>query len=51
VQEIEDRLPTGITLAGNAYRGAGIPDCVKSGEMAAEAIKDGFTRNDQNTSL
>jgi oxygen-dependent protoporphyrinogen oxidase len=40
VQEIEDRLPTGITLAGNAYRGAGIPDCVKSGEMAAEAIKD-----------
>ena len=40
VQEIEslvNQLP-GLTLAGNAYRGAGIPDCIRSGEVAAEAM-------------
>jgi oxygen-dependent protoporphyrinogen oxidase len=31
------KLP-GLTLAGNAYRGAGIPDCIRSGEAAAESI-------------
>lgn len=25
----------GLTLAGNSYRGAGIPDCIRSGEIAA----------------
>jgi oxygen-dependent protoporphyrinogen oxidase len=30
-------LPT-LKLAGNAYNGAGIPDCVRSGEQAAEEI-------------
>ncbi|HUI26467.1 MAG TPA: protoporphyrinogen oxidase [Candidatus Kryptonia bacterium] len=29
------RLP-GLALAGNAYRGVGIPDCIHSGEQAAE---------------
>jgi oxygen-dependent protoporphyrinogen oxidase len=28
----------GLALAGNAYRGVGIPDCVHSGEAAAEAV-------------
>ena len=28
----------GIALAGNAYHGIGIPDCVHSGEQAAEAL-------------
>ena len=28
----------GLAVAGNAYRGVGIPDCVHSGEMAAEAV-------------
>jgi len=28
----------GIAIAGNAYAGVGIPDCVRSGEEAAEAI-------------
>jgi oxygen-dependent protoporphyrinogen oxidase len=40
VTEIERRaeaLP-GLALAGNAYRGVGIPDCVHSGEQAAEAL-------------
>lgn len=31
------RLPN-LQLAGNAYRGAGIPDCIRSGEAAAEKI-------------
>jgi oxygen-dependent protoporphyrinogen oxidase len=29
---------TGLALAGNAYRGVGIPDCVHSGEQAAEKL-------------
>jgi oxygen-dependent protoporphyrinogen oxidase len=28
----------GLALAGNAYRGAGIPDCIRSGEAAAESL-------------
>ena len=31
------QLPN-LTLAGNAYRGAGIPDCIRSGEAAAEKL-------------
>ncbi len=27
-----------LALAGNAYRGVGIPDCIHSGELAAEAV-------------
>jgi oxygen-dependent protoporphyrinogen oxidase len=40
VNEIEwlvKDLP-GLALAGNSYRGAGIPDCIRSGESAAEAL-------------
>lgn len=28
----------GLALAGNAYRGVGIPDCIHTGEMAAESV-------------
>jgi len=28
----------GLAVAGNAYRGVGIPDCVHTGEMAAERL-------------
>jgi oxygen-dependent protoporphyrinogen oxidase len=28
----------GLAVAGNAYRGVGIPDCVHSGELAAESV-------------
>jgi len=40
VQAIENevRALSGLALAGNAYRGAGIPDCIRSGEAAAEAL-------------
>lgn len=40
VQAIENELVQlpNLWLAGNAYRGAGIPDCIRSGETAAEKI-------------
>src|SRR5687767_11106176 len=36
--EAEVQTLTGLALAGNAYRGAGIPDCIRSGETAAERL-------------
>jgi oxygen-dependent protoporphyrinogen oxidase len=43
VAAIEARLARhpGLALAGNAYRGVGVPDCVHSGERAAEALLGG----------
>ncbi|HKR15093.1 MAG TPA: protoporphyrinogen oxidase [Pyrinomonadaceae bacterium] len=40
VQAIENevRALPGFALAGNSYRGAGIPDCIRSGETAAESL-------------
>ena len=40
VQEIESEIRAlpGLALAGNAYRGAGIPDCIRSGEAAAQTL-------------
>ncbi|MCS6924790.1 MAG: protoporphyrinogen oxidase [Candidatus Binatia bacterium] len=40
VSEIEKRVTRhpGMALAGNAYRGVGMADCVRSGEAAAEAV-------------
>ncbi|NIO11886.1 MAG: protoporphyrinogen oxidase [Deltaproteobacteria bacterium] len=35
----------GLALAGNAYRGVGVSDCVHGGEMAAEAILDQLKRH------
>jgi oxygen-dependent protoporphyrinogen oxidase len=37
VNALEKLVPPGLHLAGCAYRGVGIPDCVYSGQMAAEA--------------
>jgi oxygen-dependent protoporphyrinogen oxidase len=31
----------GVALAGSAYRGVGIPDCIHSGERAVDALFDG----------
>jgi oxygen-dependent protoporphyrinogen oxidase len=38
LQRIETRLQQipGLTLAGNGYRGIGVPDCVRSGTEAAK---------------
>ena len=43
VEAIEQRLAghPGLALAGNGLRGVGIPDCVHSGELAAERILTG----------
>jgi oxygen-dependent protoporphyrinogen oxidase len=40
VEEIEDALRAhpGLGLAGAAYRGLGIPDCIRSGECAADSV-------------
>jgi oxygen-dependent protoporphyrinogen oxidase len=39
VERLRSALP-GLTLAGNAYRGIGVPDCIKSGlDAAAEASR------------
>lgn len=34
------RRNTALALCGNAYEGAGLPDCVRSGETAAETLYD-----------
>ncbi len=43
VQEIRDRAAAtpGLQLAGNAYEGIGIPDCVRTGRRAARQILAG----------
>jgi oxygen-dependent protoporphyrinogen oxidase len=38
IAELERRLPAGLHVAGNAYHGIGIPDCIRMGKAAAEAI-------------
>jgi protoporphyrinogen/coproporphyrinogen III oxidase len=40
LQRIEGLLKQwpGLVLAGNAYRGIGVPDCVRSGEQAAQQV-------------
>jgi oxygen-dependent protoporphyrinogen oxidase len=44
VAAIENQLAQlpNLSLAGNAYRGAGIPDCIRSGETAAEKLINYF---------
>jgi oxygen-dependent protoporphyrinogen oxidase len=37
IERLVKQLP-GLALAGNAYRGVGVPDCIHSGERAAESV-------------
>jgi oxygen-dependent protoporphyrinogen oxidase len=37
IQERANTLPN-LTLAGNAYSGPGIPDCIRSGETGADQL-------------
>ncbi|MDH3600442.1 MAG: protoporphyrinogen oxidase [Candidatus Tectomicrobia bacterium] len=37
IESLLSRLP-GLALAGNAYHGVGIPDCIRSGNSAAQAL-------------
>ncbi|MCC6365877.1 MAG: protoporphyrinogen oxidase [Bryobacterales bacterium] len=43
VKKIEGRVKglRGVFLAGNAYGGIGVPDCIRTGRLAAEAIVRG----------
>ncbi|MBN2045745.1 MAG: protoporphyrinogen oxidase [Anaerolineales bacterium] len=46
VDQIEQKLPPGIFVAGSSYRGIGIPDCIRQGRdtarQALEVIKINF---------
>ncbi len=44
ISRINDRVKhhRGLAIAGNAYGGVGIPDCIHSGESAAEAVVNGL---------
>jgi oxygen-dependent protoporphyrinogen oxidase len=37
IQRIEASCPAGLVLAGSAFHGVGVPDCIASGERAAGA--------------
>jgi oxygen-dependent protoporphyrinogen oxidase len=47
VEEINRELAglPSLKIAGNALHGVGIPDCIRSGEMAAEELIEGFRRS------
>lgn len=36
VDTLDAQCPPGLLLAGSAYRGVGIPDCIRQGRLAAE---------------
>jgi oxygen-dependent protoporphyrinogen oxidase len=40
VERMRERVASlpGLTLAGNAFSGTGLPDCIRSGELAAEEL-------------
>ncbi|MBE0408667.1 MAG: protoporphyrinogen oxidase [Anaerolineales bacterium] len=44
IEEILTVYP-GLAVAGNAYQGIGIPDCIHSGELAAEKIIQSFIKD------
>ncbi len=39
IESLVSRLP-GLLLAGNAYHGVGVPDCIRSGNEAAQTLLD-----------
>jgi oxygen-dependent protoporphyrinogen oxidase len=42
IQRLRQQLP-GLALAGNAYRGIGVPDCIRSGRDAATELTKTLT--------
>jgi oxygen-dependent protoporphyrinogen oxidase len=40
IQTVRDSIATlpGLALAGNAYEGIGVPDCIRTGQQAAESV-------------
>jgi oxygen-dependent protoporphyrinogen oxidase len=45
LQQAEEQLPPGLFLAGSAFHGVGLPDCIKSGMRAAEQIQEHLLRS------
>jgi oxygen-dependent protoporphyrinogen oxidase len=43
VEAIEHALPPGVFVVGQAYRGAGIPDCVRQGNEVADRVRARLT--------
>ncbi len=43
IERLRQQLP-GLALAGNAYRGIGVPDCVRSGRDAAKQLVEAYLR-------
>jgi oxygen-dependent protoporphyrinogen oxidase len=37
IERLRQQLPR-LALAGNGYRGIGVPDCVRSGQQAAAQV-------------
>ncbi len=50
VKRIKEHLTSlpGLVLAGNAYAGPGIPDCIRSGETAADELCKTISSSEQN---
>jgi protoporphyrinogen/coproporphyrinogen III oxidase len=40
IESLRKQLP-GLALAGNSYRGIGVPDCIRSGQQAAKELLPG----------
>jgi oxygen-dependent protoporphyrinogen oxidase len=38
VEALERALPLGVWVTGSPYRGVGLPDCVRQGQMTAEGV-------------
>ncbi len=45
VRAIEDALPAGVTIAGSAYHGVGLPDCIASAQRAARRVLERLSRD------
>ncbi len=45
VDALEALCPPGLLLAGSAYRGVGIPDCIRQGREAAERVQKHVIHN------
>jgi len=43
IESALEKYPT-LALAGNGYRGIGIPDCIRSGELAVEKVARDLSR-------
>ena len=38
VASIEAALPPGVVVAGSAFHGVGVPDCIRQGTEAADRV-------------